>query len=159
MLIRSAAARAAIFLLVASSLLAAGCGDVNTPVTEGQFRDNNLLDVGELLRTYQIQKGKPPKSFADIQALPSLEMAAPMGFERVRSGDVVVRWDATLPDTGEEIGKTPDEKVLAYVKEVPEKGGSVLLLNRTLKQMTAEEFKAAPKAGNDPPATPAPASR
>lgn len=127
-----------------------GCGDGNTPATEEQFRDTNLLDVGELLRMYQLEKGTAPESFADIQALPSLEMAAPMGFERLRSGEFIVRWGATLPDTSEEIGTTDDEAILAYVKEAPEQGGSVLLLNRTLTTMTAEEFAAAPKAGNDP---------
>lgn len=127
-----------------------GCGGGNTPATEEQFRDTNLLDVGELLRMYQIEKGEPPQSFADVQAVPSLEMAAPMGFERVRTGEFVVRWGAPLPDTGEEIGTTDDAEILAYVKEAPEQGGSVLLLNRTLTTMTAEEFAAAPKAGKTP---------
>lgn len=150
MRVRIAPARAAGFLTALLPLLVAGCGDGNTPVTEEQFRDTNLLDVGELLRMYQIETGKPPESFQDVQAVPSLEMAAPMGFERVRSGDFVVRWGAALPDTGEEPGTTPDEQVLAYTKETPEQGGSVLLLNRTLVTMTPEEFAAAPKAGKDP---------
>jgi hypothetical protein len=147
----SSAARAATVALVAAFLVAAGCGGGNPPVTEEQFLDTNLLDVGELLRMYQLEKGAPPKSLADIQAVPTLEMAAPMGFERVRSGDIVVRWGATLPSTSEEIGTTPDAEVLAYVKDVPERGGSVLLLNRTLTHMTAEQFRAAPKAGTDDP--------
>jgi hypothetical protein len=121
-------------------------------MTEEEFRDTNLLEVGDLLRMYQIETGGPPKSLQDIQAMPSLEMAAPMGYESVRNGDFVVRWNATLPDTGEEPGTTPDEQVLAYTKETPEQGGTVLLLNRTLVTMTPEEFAAAPKAGDEPEA-------
>jgi hypothetical protein len=36
--------------------------------------------------------------------------------------------------------------VLAYEKNVPNEGGRVLLLNRTIKTMTPEEFKAATRA-------------
>ncbi|WP_152052629.1 hypothetical protein [Tautonia marina] len=152
MRLRLATTRIVAFGLLCAAVIVTlpGCGDGNTPATEEQFRDTNLLDVGELLRMYQIEKGEPPQSFADVQAVPSLEMAAPMGFERIRSGEFIVRWGATLPDTGEEIGTTDDSAILAYVKEAPEQGGSVLLLNRTLTTMTADEFAAAPKAGNDP---------
>ena len=34
-------------------------------------------------------------------------------------------------------------KVLAYEKDVPQQGGLVLMGNRTVKQMTAQEFQAA----------------
>ena len=119
-------------------------------MTEAEFQDTTLLEVGDLLRMYQVEKGEPPQSFADIQAASNLEMVAPMGFEKIRTGEFVVRWGATLPDTTEEIGTTPDKEVLAYVKQVPEQGGSVLLLNRTLVTMTPEQFAAAPKAGKDP---------
>ncbi len=37
--------------------------------------------------------------------------------------------------------------VLAYAKDVPEKGGWVLMGDGTARQMTPEEFKKAPKAG------------
>lgn len=131
-------------------LLVAGCGGGNGPMTEDQFLDNNLLEVGELLRMYQMEKGGPPQSLADLQTATNLEMVAPMGYQKVQAGDFVVRWGATLPDTTEEIGTTPDKEVLAYVKETPEQGGSVLLLNRTVVAMTPEEFAAAPKAGNAP---------
>ena len=35
--------------------------------------------------------------------------------------------------------------MLAYHKDVPEKGGEVLMQDGTAKKMTAEEFQAAPK--------------
>ncbi|WP_168221819.1 hypothetical protein [Aquisphaera giovannonii] len=36
-------------------------------------------------------------------------------------------------------------EVLAYGKDVPTAGGPVLLLNRSIRTMTREEFKAAPR--------------
>ena len=41
------------------------------------------------------------------------------------------------------------DEVLAYWKTVPEKGGPVLMLDRRLRRMTAEEFKAARLAGTE----------
>jgi hypothetical protein len=37
--------------------------------------------------------------------------------------------------------------ILAYIKTVPDRGGNVLMEDgRTIKKLTAEEFRAAPKA-------------
>ncbi|AMV36268.1 hypothetical protein [Planctomyces sp. SH-PL62] len=58
----------------------------------------------------------------------------------------MVIYGAPLPDTKEEGGGSPNEEILAYGKDVPTKGGAVLLLNRTVRRMTADEFKAAPQA-------------
>ncbi|WP_435015750.1 hypothetical protein TA3x_003301 [Tundrisphaera sp. TA3] len=65
----------------------------------------------------------------------------------VRNGNIIVQWGATLPDIKEEPGQSTAPEILAYGKDVPEKGGYVLHLDRTVTKMTAEEFKAAPKAG------------
>ena len=40
----------------------------------------------------------------------------------------------------------PGQKVLAYEKDVPQKGGAVVMADGTVKAMTPEEFQAAPKA-------------
>ena len=145
--------RLAALLLLILTATPLGCGPSNKIPTETDLRRNHLLEAGELLRMFQVEKGAPPKSLQDLQSLPNLEMAAPMGAELIRTGEILVRWNAALPDTGEEPGTTPHSEVLAYLKEVPEQGGLVLLLNRTVKEMTAAEFQAAPKAGTDP-ATP-----
>ena len=150
MISRVMASSGALLLLTVLFGSLAGCGASNTPMAEDDFRKNNLLEVGELLRMYQMEKGKPPESLAEVEAVESLEMVAPMGLEPIRKGDVVVRWGAKLPDTGEEPGTTPEQDVLAYFKEVPDQGGPVLLLNRTVETMTADDFKAAPKAGKEP---------
>ena len=63
----------------------------------------------------------------------------------LRSGSIVLLYNATLPDTDEDPGHAESTEVLAYEKQVPETGGYVLLLNRVIRNMTADEFKAAPR--------------
>ena len=64
----------------------------------------------------------------------------------IKSKSVVVLYGATLPDVGEEPGKVKSDEILAYETKVPDQGGLVLLLDRTVREMTAEEFKNAKKA-------------
>jgi hypothetical protein len=67
----------------------------------------------------------------------------PGAVEMLKSGQLVVQWGAPLAPEG-----TAADAFLAYVKTVPEQGGQVLMLDgRTIKTKTADEFKAAPKAG------------
>jgi hypothetical protein len=128
-------------------LLAAGCGDSgNRPMTKDDVVDLTLSDVGEVYRMYTVDKKKPPAKTADITPL---ERVNPTGVHAIESGDVVVRFGAALPDTGEMPGQGPDDEVLAYMKDVPESGGKVLMLNRTVRTMTPEEFKSAKLAGTE----------
>ncbi|MHC5537021.1 hypothetical protein ACYOEI_01965 [Singulisphaera rosea] len=128
----------------AGMLAAAGCGPQNVQYTADQAEEMKLLEVGEVLREYQLFKNSPPKAIKDLMKASG---SSPGGYEAVRSGDVVVHWDAALPDTNERPGVNPSDKVLAYVKRVPKEGGPVLMLDRTVRRMSAEEFQAAPKAG------------
>jgi hypothetical protein len=62
----------------------------------------------------------------------------------LKTRELVVQWGAPLSPEGETSGA-----VLAYLKTVPEQGGSVLLQDgNTIKKMTADEFKAAPQAAS-----------
>jgi len=127
-------------------LFAAGCGGdaKNEPSTKNEMDTIALNDVGELYRTYTAQNHKPPQKLDDFAPM---EMMSPTGLSALRRGDVVVRWGATMSETEEGPAKVSSPEVLAYFKDVPEKGGAVLLLDRTIKSMTPDEFKAAPKAG------------
>jgi hypothetical protein len=59
----------------------------------------------------------------------------------LKAGELIVRWGTPLSPKGE----MPDA-VLAYLKAVPEQGGSVLMQDGlTIKTMTADEFNATPK--------------
>jgi hypothetical protein len=127
-----------------------GCGGpTNAALGVEREEEVRLQQVGEMLREYQISLGKPPKSVKQLVLNSGGSLG---GFELVKAGDVIVSWGATLPDTKEEAGTSPAQEVLAYGKSVPEKGGPVLLLNRTIRRMTPEEFKAAPRVA-DPAAT------
>ena len=65
-----------------------------------------------------------------------------MAVDAIKSGELVVQWGAPLSPQGE-----PADAVLAYGKTVPEQGGPVLLQDGwAIKSMTADEFRAAPKA-------------
>lgn len=127
----------------------AGCGPTGASSTADPSEAAALQQAGEMLREFQLSTGSPPQTLKQLQ---SNAGATPGGFERLRSSGIVVVWGAPLPDTKEEPGGSPDEDVLAYGKDAPEKGGPVLLLNRTIKTMTADEFKAAPKAKSIAPA-------
>jgi hypothetical protein len=64
---------------------------------------------------------------------------SPNAIQMIKSGELVVQWGAPLSPAG--------DAVLAYLKSVPDQGGSVLMADGdTIKTMTADEFKAAPKA-------------
>jgi hypothetical protein len=126
-------------------LAMAGCGGASNQVVTGDdMKQSALSDVAELYRLYIFQQHKPPTKVADFNAM---EMMSPIGLRALKSGEVVAYFKADLPDLGEEPGKGSGEIVLAYEKKVPEEGGQVLMLNRTIKTMTAEAFKSAPKAG------------
>jgi hypothetical protein len=126
-------------------LAATGCGgSSNTPPTQEDLRLSALSDVSEMYRLYTLEQKKPPTKLVDFN---KMEMMSPIGLRAIRTGEVIVRYGAALPDTGEEPGKGPGDEVLAYEKEVPETGGQVLMLNRTIRKMTSDEFKAAKLAG------------
>ncbi len=125
--------------------LAAGCGGASrSPTPDDPMEGVVLTEVGEAYRAYTLFKGAPPSQLADFDKLKNL---SPTGIAAIKRGEVIVLWGAKLPDTGEEPGPTTAPEVLAYQKRVPDQGGYVLQLDRRIRKMTADEFKAAPKAG------------
>jgi hypothetical protein len=145
-----------IWICCCLALFAAGCSGTNPPLTPNDNAQSNLTQIGELCRFYQFGKSKPP---AKLEDLATLKTQGANGYEALRSGAVILRFGATLPDLSEDPGQSPSEEVLAYLKEVPESGGKVLLLNRTIKTMTPEEFKAAKLAGTSSSAESKPAAK
>lgn len=132
-------------LVPSLALAIAGCGGpANKPMTAADMEVTKLNDVAELYRIHQVTKSKPPMKVTDLAPF---EPNSPMGMMAIRSDEIVVRLGATLPDTSEGGGTGPADEVLAYEAKVPESGGQVLMLNRTIKTMTPEEFKAARLAG------------
>ena len=123
--------------------LTAGCGGEGSQTAATADDKVYLETLAEDYRMYTIAKKQPPRKIDDMKALQNMVSPA---VEVVRKGDIIVEWGAALPDTKEEPGQSTAPEILAYGKDVPEKGGYVLHLDRTVSKMTPEEFKAAPKA-------------
>jgi hypothetical protein len=121
-----------------------GCGSSSTPITPEQEQHQALSQVGELYRLYTFENKKPPSSIDDFAPQRSV---APKGLEALKTGEVVVFMGANMTALEEGPPSGTSDEVLAYEKSVPESGGTVMMLDRSVKHMTAEEFKAAKKAG------------
>ncbi|WP_406700444.1 hypothetical protein V5E97_16680 [Singulisphaera sp. Ch08] len=124
-------------------LLLAGCnsnqGQLAPEDAEQEVKRNSLVEVSELLRLYSANhNNKAPAKSTDLS---TYEVGFPTGYERVKGGDVVVIWSTPFAEGA-------SDKILAYEKAVPESGGYVLMQDgTTVKKLTADEFKSAPKAG------------
>jgi hypothetical protein len=137
--------RRSIVGILCLGLLAAGCGGpANQPLTKEGEGALALNDVGELYRVYTVQNKKPPAKLADFVPM---EPMSPMGVRAIESGDVIVRFGATMTATEEGPARSSSDEVLAFEKTVPDAGGQVLMLDRTVRTMTPDEFKAAKLAG------------
>jgi hypothetical protein len=122
-------------LLAGLALLAAGCGTAEPPKGTGTPSDKDGLDdLAVLLKEFAEQKKRPPAKAADVEPVEPLHQAAYVGLVR---GDVVYAWGA---------GLTGGSAVVAHEKQAETEGGWVLLQDGTVRAMTADEFRAAPKA-------------
>ena len=128
--------------------LVTGCGGepVGVPITDANRAEAALNEVGQMFRMYTFEKHKPPKTVADLAPM---ETVLSVGLMALRNGGVIARSGVVIQDI-EEGPATKDsaDEVMAYAKEVPTEGGLVLMHNRTIKTMTADEFKAAKLAGD-----------
>jgi hypothetical protein len=112
----------------------AGCGSSGPTKTAGGNRDA-LDELGQGLKSLAEENRKPPASLASFGDLePQLPVAGPL----VRDGSIVYLWGAPYA--------AGSQTVVAYEKQVPAEGGFALLQDGTVKEMTAAEFGAAPKA-------------
>src|SRR5262245_38362913 len=128
-------------VLVAAAVLA-GCSSSNTGSggAAGPTKADHLQEVGGMIALYSGEFHRAPSKVADLA---KYEPGYPLGYAALKAGEVVVLWGATV--AGEGGGGT--DHVVAYEKKTPAEGGAVLLQNGKVKQMTAGEFAAAPKAG------------
>ncbi len=124
-----------------------GCGPSAGPPGSSEMEERKLREVGEMYRLHQEMVRKPPRSIADFQRVG--DASTRTAYSALRTGDVIVRYQATLPDTDVEPSSPESDEVLAYGKSVPESGGPVLMLDRRIRQMTADAFKTARLAGTE----------
>jgi hypothetical protein len=129
-------------MLLLGLLVAAGCSSSKRGGTEAEKgRADELRELATILPLYSGEHRRGPSKPSDLAPY---EAGAPLGYRAVAAGDIVVVWGATMAGEGE---KSTSTAVVAYEKKTPTEGGFVLLHNGDVKQMTAEEFKNAPKAG------------
>ena len=126
-------------------LIGLGCSsNSNTAGSGGPTKSDVLREVGGLIASHCGENRKAPAKVADLARY---EPGFPLGFQAVKSGDVVVVWGASMTideGGGGNAGGTAD--AMAYEKKVPTEGGFVLLQNGSVMEMTPAEFAATPKA-------------
>jgi hypothetical protein len=104
-------------------------------------QETTLQEVADLIRATTQANGRGPTKVADFDKVQSMY---PQGYQAVKSGEVVVIWNTGVKGEGE-VAKGGGS-IIAYEKDAPNSGGYVLLSSGQIKKMTADEFKAAPKA-------------
>lgn len=135
---RFSAAMLAIAALAAAP--APGCGPPQSVSNSPEHYDMGALEeVGQLYVSAYNAKKKPPASLKDC---PKADLFM-SGVNAIKGGEIVVYW-GVVPTPGDAAAEGASE-VVAYKADVPDKGGYVLLKDMSIKAMTPEEFKAAPK--------------
>jgi hypothetical protein len=116
-----------------------GCGPGEPAAGSPEiFQNAALTEVGSLIESYMADAKKPPTKQSDLA---KYEPGLPSGWNELKKGNIVVFWGVPL-------ASDDTSTVLAYEKATPDSGGLVLMKDgKTIQKMTAEEFKAAPKAG------------
>jgi hypothetical protein len=100
-----------------------------------------LKELAAVYRDFFKKNKRGPKTFKELQRK---GQGYPNAMQMVQSGELIVQWGAGLSPENE-----TTDAVLAYFKSAPAQGGQVLLQDgNTIKNMSAEEFKAASKAAS-----------
>jgi hypothetical protein len=134
--------------LVGGVALVLGCAGVQK-VREAAARAEraNFLKATALAyHDYSSEKNKPPTQAADLQ--PYLA-DFPQAAQALNSGELVVVWGVDLGQLSK--ANQTASVVLVYEAAVPTSGGQVAMADGSVRQMTAAEFAAAPKAPTKAP--------
>lgn len=104
-------------------------------------RNTGLVDLQNIGKYYLADAtlGMPPTRLEDMR---ELKRDAPKVYQAIQDGQYVVLWNAKL--------NTPagtSNTILAYVKDAPTKGGPVLFLDGSARNVTPQEFQTFAKAG------------
>jgi hypothetical protein len=137
------------FGLIVLLMASVGCSG---GAAEKQIRAAELRALGNLYHYCNIAAsvGKPPSGPDDLDTTdiadddPETEAFNKRVVQAVRDGKYVLIWDVKFDPSKLPAGSA--DIVLGYEKDVPTAGGQVLMLDTSVKQMTADEFQKAPKA-------------
>jgi hypothetical protein len=134
---------------------ASGCGGGgNASGKETLLGQTEVEQVGKMLRVYQKGLKPPAKGAKDLPVyrpgpvppprgtkdLMPMAKGFPHAVNAIRSRDVLLYWKTDLSDAAD-----ASTTILAYHKEVPEKGGQVLMRDGSIKTMSASQFQEARK--------------
>jgi hypothetical protein len=98
-----------------------------------------LKELGLSYMSATAINGKPPANAEEL----GLKQENPKLYQAIADGHIIVYWKASPTNAPAGTSNT----ILAYDADVPTKGGAVVMMDGSPRKMTAEEFKAAPKAG------------
>jgi hypothetical protein len=115
-------------LLVALAPLA-GCGSGSAPALP--VNQTQLRQIHAIYQLHIKNQEKPP---SEVEDLARYEGVYPSTLKDLRDGKYIVVWDVKTKDSG---------TVLAYEKDVPTNGGTVVMADGAVKTMTADQFKRA----------------
>jgi hypothetical protein len=101
---------------------------------------NDLKQIGLAYHLHNDAAGKPPAKAKDLA--PFMDNNKRL-VDMLENEDVVFFYGVGIAQMTAGTSNT----ILAYDKDVPEKGGLVLMGDASVKKMSAEEFKKATKAG------------
>lgn len=120
------------FVLVAGLV---GCGKSEpTAAGGGPNTKQALEDLGQMLKSIAEEKKRPPTKLAELEPYEGAFLGATLGIQQKK---IVYVWGA---------GLGAGDVIVAHDASAESAGGYVLLQNGTVKEMTAAEFAAAPKA-------------
>jgi hypothetical protein len=124
----------------AAMFWASGCGADRTAGPPPASTADALKEIAKVYEYLAHERQPPPSGLKDLEEY--RDPALLNSWSKLESGEIVLVWRAGYAKAG-----AAAKKVLAYEKEAPTKGGAVLMQDGTVKEMTAAEFNAAPKAG------------
>jgi hypothetical protein len=122
-----------LLLFMVLPVLAVGCGGSSSNLSP---QHSALKEIHEMYGHFIKSQKKAPSQMSDL-AKKQYEGSYPGAVAGLKQGKYVVIWGVNSKDSG---------TVLAYEKDAPTKGGAVLMADGTVKDMTAEELKAAKKS-------------
>jgi len=105
------------------------------PAPSAEEGIQELVNVYRYIEYSKLPLPRKPEDFSDHWD------SMPTAFDRIKQGDFIVAWGV-----GRSTAAGVGSQILVYEKKAPTEGGAVLLRDGTVKQMTAGEFNAAPKA-------------
>jgi hypothetical protein len=128
-------------LLLAVAALCLACGNVQQAAARSKRMDQ-IKQIGLLYHECLDANGKAPAGVQDLAKMAQGDPDATAAVALVQSGQVVFIYNVKVT----EMTQGASDTVLGYEAGVPAGGGFVLLGDGSVRQMTAAEFQAAPKA-------------